>query len=216
MPEWPLKLWFERLRCLHRSTASMTWTVLVIMLAAPVAHLAAAALHPTLAVLCAAAWAVAAAAVHAHHHGSPQQVAWLALFAALQLCDAATGSLALLAWHRLPWKHRMAADSVDALCAASASTCAAMMCVGAILDRNQSSPQSARRPEAERRSALLLVNALMAVAAVALATCSVGASAGLPITAHTGLSDLWSSALGLMFLVSPLSIKGGPERRHFD
>ena len=179
------------------------------------AHLITAALHPTLALLSAAVWATMAA-VSARTQGSQARAGWLTLFAAMQLCTAAAGSLALLAWHRLPWKHRTWADPVEAVSAAGAGFCAAIVCATEVMSRQWIAPNRSSGLPAWR-SVFLPASALVSVATVALSMRSVSLCVGSSDTAYLPPSVLSTCALCLLYIVSPDSIDAyRPERTHID
>ena len=148
-------------------------------------HLRVAALHPALALVAAIGWATAAATA-ARARKRLRRGVWLTHLVALQLCNAAAGSLALLAWHCLPWGHRQWADGVEAEAAAQTAFATMMLCItestAASFWPEDRSPWLIRA----LRSALrpVLQSSAVAVTAVVVTVVSFAVQLGLP--ASTG------------------------------
>ncbi len=153
----------------------------VLLVAIFALHWGVAAVHPTLALALGTGWAVAAATA-ARAHLRARQAAWLTLLAALQLCNAAAGSLALLAWHRLPWSHRQWAHGTEGEAAAQAAYASMMLCVTQITAASFWADNSTPWLIRALRSALRPVMESVAIRLVALMATvgSLGVQLGLP------------------------------------
>ena len=189
---------------------------LAFLAAASAAHFTVAALHPMLALLASVAWAMTAAVV-SHNHMRPQRSAWLTLFAALQLCVVAAGSLSLLAWHRLPWARRPWAEFAEATAAGRAAV-AAMLLYAAEVAAGSGCLQDS--PPRWRATYLLEQGfAVLSKTAVVLTTGSVGAQLGLfarDAVIGLELNVLMSSALGLLYFSRPIRAADAQTRTHAD
>ena len=210
---------YREYACSHRSTKQLGGGVILrMMAAAAIMHLAAAALHPTLTLLAGVAWAVAAAAA-SRGRLHPQQTAWLTLFAALQLRNAADGSFALTAWHRLPWAHRPWADLPEAAASAGSAFAAMVLCVSVVGAGSGGALNSLQQWLNAQLSGL--GGTVVLVAAVVVPMINLGAQLGLSV--HDGFMGLglapnvaMNAVLGVLFVCSSSRVAEAPERTRAD
>ncbi len=185
-------------------------------------HWCVAALHPTLALVLATGWAVAAATA-ARAHMRARQAAWVTLLAALQLCNAAAGSLALLAWHRLPWSHWQWAHGAEVDAAAQAAFAAMMLCVTQITAASFWPEDSSLWLITALRSALrpVLQSSAVAVTALVVAVGSLAVQLGLPAsTKFLGLDLAPNISMGkvlvVLFMWNATKARDDPVHVHAD
>ena len=197
----------------------------VLLAAAFALHWCLALLHPILALALGTGWACAAATA-ARKKKRARRGAWLTLLAALQLCDAAGGSLALLAWHRLPWGHRQWAHVAEAETAAQAAYAAMMLYVTGITTASFWPEDSSPWLITALRRVLrpVMESAIVALIALVVTIGSLGVQLGLPasnvIFDRPGLDVAPNinvgTALAVLYIWKAARPTDAPARLHTD